>query len=296
MLVLSFFFHGRGAEIQRTPLGFFRSILYQILAEAPSALSELVQAFKKNCEEKGNPGEKWNWHLEEFKGFFRSSLSKILERYSIRIFVDALDECGESVAVELVEEFQNLLDYSSTRSRSTFSICFTCRHYPIIELNSGVTICVEKENSNDITTYVQDRLRSEEDQIRDMIIQRASGIFQWVRLVVDRVAQLRRNGKPGIFIKQEIQRTPKDLDKLYRELLEGSSQEERSELLNLVQWILFAIRPLSLDELRFATAIDPDLDSQYKSLRQYQDAGILIESNDEMERRVKSISRGLAEV
>src|SRR5271170_4532863 len=229
VLVLSFFFHGRGAEIQRTPLGFFRSILYQILAEAPSALSELVQAFKKNCEEKGNPGEKWNWRLEELQGFFRSSLSKILERYSIRIFVDALDECGESVAIELVEEFQNLLDYSSTRSGSTFSICFTSRHYPIIELNSGMEICVEKENGNDITTYVLGRLRNEKDQIRDMIIQRASGIFQWVRLVVDRVAQLRRNGRTGIFIEKEIQRTPKDLNELYRELLEGS-QEERSEL------------------------------------------------------------------
>jgi len=169
-----------------------------------------------------------------------------LERHSVQIFVDSLDECGEVMAIELVEEFQNLLDCSSANSTSTFSICFTCRHYPIIGLNRGAEICVEQENGKDIKTYVQGRLRNEKDQIRDMIVQRASGIFQWVRLVADRVVELRRKGKAEGVIREEIQRTPKSLNALYRELLESGSPEERSELLTFVQWILFAIRPRTI--------------------------------------------------
>lgn len=58
--------------------------------------------------------------------------------------------------------------------------------------------------------------------------------------------------------------------------------------------MLFALRPLSLDELRFATAIQPDL--PYRSLRQCKDEGILTDTNEKMERRVKSLSCGLAEI
>jgi hypothetical protein len=32
LVILSFFFHGRGSTLQHTPLGFYRSILHQILA------------------------------------------------------------------------------------------------------------------------------------------------------------------------------------------------------------------------------------------------------------------------
>lgn len=45
-LILSFFFHGRGNELQKTPLGLFRSLLYQILSRVPDALPNLVATFQ----------------------------------------------------------------------------------------------------------------------------------------------------------------------------------------------------------------------------------------------------------
>ncbi|PMD63252.1 uncharacterized protein K444DRAFT_500500, partial [Hyaloscypha bicolor E] len=296
LVILSFFFHGRGSTLQHTPLGFYRSILHQILAHVPSELSDLVTDFRKNCEVKGKPGEKWDWHEVELRAFLRSSIPKILEYYSIRIFVDALDESGETAAVELVKEFQNLIQRYPNTSGSVFSICFSCRRYPIINFKGGLEICVDHENSEDIRTYIQSQLQDEKHQIVETIIQRASNSFQWARLVVDRVEHMRRNGKKEKMIKEEILRIPPDLNNFYREILESISKEDIPEVLNLIQWILFAIRPLSLDELRFATAIDPDPHLSYTSLRQCEDEGILAENNDEMEKRVKSISRGLAEI
>ncbi|KAH8744950.1 nb-arc and ankyrin domain-containing protein [Hyaloscypha finlandica] len=294
LVILSFFFHGRGSTIQHTPVGFYRSILHQILDHIPSALSDLVTDFRKNCEVKGKPGEKWDWHEVELRAFLRSSIPKILEHYSIRIFVDALDESGETAAVELVKEFQNLIQRYPNTPGSVFSICFSCRRYPIINVKGGLEICIDQENSEDIRTYIQSQLQDEKHQIVETIIQRASNSFQWARLVVDRVEHMRRNGKKEKMINEEILRIPPDLNNFYREILESISKEDLPEVLNLIQWILFALEPLSLDEFRFATAIDPHL--PYTSLRQCEDEGILAENNNEMEKRVKSLSRGLVEI
>src|SRR6266480_1114422 len=44
-IVATFFFHGRGAEIQKTPEGLFRSLLHQFLKRVPNILSELNKTF-----------------------------------------------------------------------------------------------------------------------------------------------------------------------------------------------------------------------------------------------------------
>ncbi|KAI9736709.1 MAG: hypothetical protein M1834_000913 [Cirrosporium novae-zelandiae] len=58
-VVASFFFHGRGAPIQKSSLGLFRSLLHQISDEAPDLLAEIAFKYKKKCE---TQSEKWEWH------------------------------------------------------------------------------------------------------------------------------------------------------------------------------------------------------------------------------------------
>ena len=294
LIILSFFFHNRGSELQHTLMGFYRSILYQILDQDPSALSDLVHEYSKNCETKGTSGKAWDWHEAELRAYLESSISKILESFPIRLFADALDEGGEAAAVELVKEFQHLLSQCRPTSSKALSICFSCRRYPIIDYEGELEISIDHENSNDIKTYIRSRLQKEKHQIIEVIIQRSSNSFQWARLVVDRVEQLRRQAKTEKMIKEEILRIPPDLNDLYRGLLESIREEEKCEVMNLFQWILFAFRPLTLHELRYATAILPD--SPYTSFQQCLDEGVVSESNEEMETRVKVLSRGLAEI
>ena len=47
-LILSFFFHSRGNELQRAPLGIFQSLLHQVLGEVPDALRDLIYTFQQN--------------------------------------------------------------------------------------------------------------------------------------------------------------------------------------------------------------------------------------------------------
>ncbi|KAF4998978.1 hypothetical protein FGRMN_2777 [Fusarium graminum] len=52
-VLLSLFFHERGIELQRTLTGFFRSLLYQLLEQAPDAPNDMVTTFQRRCEDRG---------------------------------------------------------------------------------------------------------------------------------------------------------------------------------------------------------------------------------------------------
>ena len=299
LVVASFFFHGRGAEIQKVPLGLFRSLLHQLLEKVPNMLSELTQSFRTKLESQGEPGKDWKWHPMELQELLTASLLKIGKTYTLRIFVDALDECGEEAAVGLVSYFQRLVS-ASRGVGGSLSICFSCRHYPVMALESGLEICVEDENHDDIETYIQDELRlAIRDQTKISILQqlieaRASGSFQWVILVISRVCELHRKGKPLKFIQTHIQKIPPELNSLYRELLQSIEEESVSQSLHLMQWICFATRPLTLDELRHATAVDAD--TSYKSFSECRNAPEYADTQEEMECRLKDLCRGLAEI
>jgi hypothetical protein len=296
-LVLSFFFHGRGSELQRTPDGLFRSLLHQVLRAVPDALPDLIDKFLEQKD------EEWRWGPNEVERLFESSLPKVLESRSVWLFVDALDECGEENAVKLVDKFKSVLQ-GLPSTGSQFRICFSCRHYPILDLDYGLEICLEHENKQDISTYVQARLPAQTSsmvtsqtsftvpaRIPAAIIGRADGVFMWARLVIDRVLHLVRKGKGWKDIEAELQVIPPDLDELYKNLVQD--MDEKPVSLKLIQWICFAIWPLSLNELRFAMIVDADC--RHKSLRQCQAVEDYANDDHIMERRLKTLSCGLVE-
>ncbi|KAH7370403.1 hypothetical protein BKA65DRAFT_522158 [Rhexocercosporidium sp. MPI-PUGE-AT-0058] len=283
-LVLSFFFHGRGAELQRTPLGLFRPLLHQILSQVPDVVPDLVATFEQRCENDGKPDIKWQWHLDELRRFFKSSLVKVLESRPIWLFIDALDECGKENAVDLADNFNSLLQSLPSTAIEQIHICFSCRPYLNLDLNpGGAVIYVKEGNKQDISTYVKAKLSGFRvrmgSTIPDLIIGHAQGVFLWARLVVAEVLKLKRDGSTLNEIQKEIYTLPLELDDLYLELIQSMQQQrsmqKRSNSLKLIQWICFATRPLSLDELRAEGYAD---------------------DNDMMERRVIAFSSGLAEV
>ncbi|KAM6529647.1 hypothetical protein FALCPG4_007776 [Fusarium falciforme] len=293
-LVLSFFFHGRGSELQKTPLGLFRSVLHQLLRQVPEALTDLVATFQQRCESIGKPGEKWQWHSRELQRFSESSLLNVLRTRPVWLFVDALDECGKENAVKLVEDFESMLQRPPSSDLKRFRICFTCRHYPILNLDGVFEVCVEKENRKDISTFVQDKLSSFRGRtlstIPDVIVKRADGVFMWARLMVKQVLDLEREGIGLKKIEAVILSVPQELDALYRDLIRNMG----SDSLKLIEWICFATRPLSLDELRWALVIE--VDCLHQSLYECQSAGDYTSDDERMQRRVQTLSRGLAEV
>jgi hypothetical protein len=122
----------------------------------------------------------------ELQKLFRLSLTNVLKTRSVWLFIDALDECEEDQADNLVKELQSLL-MTLPPTESQFQICFTSRHYPIRNVAYAFELCLEDENQKDIVTYVKAQLSVLEgvecSTIMNILTSRTAGVFMWVRLV-----------------------------------------------------------------------------------------------------------------
>ncbi len=296
----SFFFHARGSVLQKSPLGLFRSLLHQILQQVPELLLRFSSIFQKECETQGKIGEKWHWHERDLEDFFKIHVAGAAKTYKMRIYVDALDECGKAAASNLVGFFTRLMNKVAFTNAS-LSICFSCRHYPDVALGNGLEVCIEDENHDDIELYIQNTIenavhdKETAEVIRDEVVRKSSGNFQWTVLVLPKVVDLYRNGYPLKIIKSRIQAIPSELEELYQELLKGIPDEDLPHSLRLMQWICFALRPLSLEELRFATIVDAN--TPYQSISDCQNAEECgyAKTDEQMKKRIRHLSRGLAE-
>ena len=95
-------------------------------------------------------------------------------------------------------------------------------------------------------------------------------------------------------IQARLQEIPKELDSLYETILTKIDEEDLAQSLQLMQWICFAQWPLSPRELREAMAVDANC--PYKSLRECQNSADYVDTDDDMAKRVRSLSGGLAEI
>ena len=249
-VLASFFFHGRGASIQKSITGLFRSLLHQLLQQLPELLTEFSCLHKKRAEREGQCGVKWEWHEKELQNFFKARVTEAARTRTIRLYIDALDEAGEDTATELVGYFQQF--------SSSLAVCFSCRHYPLLTLENGLEVCVEDGNGRDIDTYIGISLDARilpveiAHPIREDIATKSSGSFQWVVLVIRLILRLYKNGNSLAVLRSKIKQLPSELSGLYRELLGSVDEEDLSESLLLMQWVLLSLRPLKLSELRFA--------------------------------------------
>ena len=175
-ILASFFFHGRGAPIQKNVLGLFRSLLHQILQQNRDLLSKLTHLYGMRCQTDGEFAKKWEWQTNELQNFFKSNVVDAARTQQILIYIDALDECGEDVAIDLVDFFRCFA--------APVSICFSCRHYPFVALEGVDEICVEDENKADIEIYVQDKIEAHVNRtdvaktLRNEVVSRSQGNFQ----------------------------------------------------------------------------------------------------------------------
>lgn len=295
----AFFAHARGMELQRSPVGLYRSILNQILPSFPTHLGKLARMHGERTHTRGNFDQKWTWHEEELRVYLTSILSAASHERPIAIFVDALDEMGQDNAVRLIDSFKQLLQANSA---GRLKICFSCRHYPILETDTDrLCIVLEKENGADIRSMIEDHsalfsIKSPyKDEITSVLMERANGVFQWVALVLKQIADMRREGFPPHKIIRKLKQVPPSLQDLYRSLLlvDYETQADREQTMKLFQWVLFSFRELSLEELRIALAIDATMTNT--SLWELELNESYYELED-MSLRICSLSKGLVAV
>lgn len=190
------------------------------------------------------------------------------------LFVDALDECGERNAQNLLKSCQSLATASKLQGGALY-ICVSSRHYPVIETDISFVVLVDKKNTTDIEIYVTQKLASiresgqEYEDLRSAIISRSGGVFQWTALVVSRVVSSLKRKQPFRSILEDVEKTPQQLygleDQIIRSYLAVNDcrNRDKDRVRRLFQWMSVAKRSLTLMEVRWAVEADPS--HQYKS-------------------------------
>lgn len=225
LVIADFYFWSAGAEIQKSQEGLLRSLLRQVLDQNISLASTLfAEQYLLDAE--------WDELLtfHQLRRAFGSLTSHPLTSTKIAIVVDGLDEFdAQRISMtELGEMFitatknGKIKALLSSRPLMEFTDCFAGR--PQLQL--------QQLTHNDITTYVNGSLSvhsqmaclkaTYEDDTKALveeIVSSASGVFLWVKLVVNSLLQGLQNGDKIEDLQLRLRALPQDLEALFTHML-----------------------------------------------------------------------------
>lgn len=230
------------------------------------------------------------WQDEALKQTLTHAVQKLGQR-SMTIFVDALDECNQNQAENIVFLFEDLC-HRATEAQVGLKICFSSRHYATIDVQKSMKITLEDTigHTDDIRQFIKSRLRlghwKQVESLRCEILDKSSGIFLWVVLVLDILNSVK--AMPIRKIREHLQRIPPKLNDLFDKILERD-EDNLQELQLCVKWILFADSPLKPQELYFA--VQSGCDQEFSGEWDQDDIDM-----DSMKIFVRSSTKGLAEI
>ncbi|PMD63790.1 uncharacterized protein K444DRAFT_626482 [Hyaloscypha bicolor E] len=262
LAIAGFFFWYSGGELQKTQVGLLRSLLYQYLKNhrelIPVVLSESLGLTTTDLA--------GHWTLSRLKRAFARLIHQDICPLKICIFVDGLDEYHgdhSEIARLFVEVGQS----------KHVKVCVSSRPLLVFERGFGSFPGLSLQNLtfDDIKIYVKSRLgdnermkelKYEEPELQprliDEILNKAAGVFLWVKLVVQSLMEGIGNFDRGEDLERRLQELPDDLEDLYWHMLGRVKPswylEEGFRLLLLVK---AAHHRLTLRQLCFAET--PDL-------------------------------------
>jgi ankyrin repeat protein len=311
-VILNFFFHGNGDPLQKSQLGLFRSLVCQLYRQSLYARQTILTAFKSKKESGGKDGKaEVFWTLNELQSLFSDILlSKQMKENEVTILIDALDEATDqasSKAAPSLLKFLHQLNDSIGLQGGKIKICISCRQYPVVAVNSsGLQISIQEENRQDIEKYVSYQLRigvegwelqslAVQRELEEAIVDKADGVFLWVVKRLERIVEDLNDGVASLAdTKRLLESESNDLSVLYESILTRDIKKglwEKSLL--FMQWVCLSERPLNLTEFRMAMACDEKFE---RGQEKVEDSVDFVESDERMEKLIRSLSGGLAEV
>lgn len=302
IVVAGYFHNAHGAVLERSLLGLFRAIIYQILFQDKSRLSRYAVAYRRT-QERRMPGVVWkpgingDWTLERLQEMCLSIINSGPPS-PVYIFIDALDE-GETSDIRKLLRFWEQTMVSASVHGINLRICLASRHYPSVSLRDCPEIWVEDHNMVDISTYVQRTLGSsstdkEAAALISVILAKASGIFLWVVFVVEILLRAEDDGETFGQKCKRLEVLPTELEELFETILKGISTDQRHDTYQILKWVTFAKRRLSPVELCFAIALETS--NPPFSLNTWIESEEHIKTLSQMSKWVRSRSKGLAEL
>ena len=258
-ICIGFFFHDRGSHLQKSFEGLLHSILHQILCKEPRLAKEIMPVYLQRKEP-----EKSAWLLPDLIQAFSRILEQDTVPVDIYLFLDALDEFNgppETIAGFI----QSVIDRHDKHAAEV-RICFSSRPWnTFVDIFSQCRgFKIHEKTRQDIQKYITGRmadntstavlLASEHIQVREAvaklaseIIGKAEGVFLWLKLVMDSLLRAHKDGASLAELAQSLSVFPKDLEDLYKNIIQRIPQEFRQESYYMLEVVLRSDERLGID-------------------------------------------------
>ncbi|TKA46136.1 hypothetical protein B0A54_02943 [Friedmanniomyces endolithicus] len=256
-IILSFFFNARGDDLEKTTLGMYRSLLFQLLEGVPEIQS--VQLLEG---------------LPEIRNAF-----------------DAIDATITSRTHSMSATNSRFETWWSSSKILLQIVPGTRAQYPSA---LQVAIVPPSKSATYIQRRLRIGDRSSANAIHATLLEKANGVFMWVVLVVGLLNEEYRRGSVYA-VQQRLAEVPSGLSDLFKDLLRRD-RARMGDLLLCLQWILFATEPLTPEEFYFAmmAGLYHGVDHRTKWMPRPWDPEEVTAAD--MERLVLNSSKGLAEL
>ncbi|KAL8877749.1 MAG: hypothetical protein Q9198_004291 [Flavoplaca austrocitrina] len=268
LLVITFFFWHTGLPIQKSLEGLLRSLLYQIGDQWPGLVGFLDarKGMGSGETEVSTTLRLPRWTEQRLMSLLKRFLEQKPGSITVCAFIDGLDEFigDEETLLDIVRFFSNTPHCKicvSSRPEQAF------RH----EFQLCPKLRVQDLNRQDIERMIHQRLlprltthRSNPqdhdflDSIINSLVEKSSGVFLWLDLVIKDLIQGFRNEDTVEELQLRIDRTPADIQGMYARSLTNSSPEYRESALRYLHVILIADELSTACTLLSLALIEPE--------------------------------------
>ncbi|OQV11276.1 NACHT domain-containing protein, partial [Cladophialophora immunda] len=256
-IAVAFFFFDFRDESKQDASAMLRALLLQLCGQVPGLESDMTQL--KASYNYGTPP------VHVLLEYLRQAVARCRHIY---ILLDALDESPEEISrSELLSAINTLRQWQLpglhllVTSRDVPDIRY---HLQFPTLQQGVEHITLKNDSvqQDISRFVafqvdhDHQLRcwgDHREKIKNYLTQHAGGVFRWVEC---QLRPLRQCLHSENHLEKCLRTLPQSLDETYERIL--CSIESREEARQILSLLCYASRPLSVDEVAEALAVDTD--------------------------------------
>ncbi|KAK3671637.1 hypothetical protein LTR78_008560 [Recurvomyces mirabilis] len=244
--VLLYYFISNRDRNRNTALTIMRGILYQWLSFQPH-LAEYIKTYFEGSET---------------TKYTISSFASLWRLFLIMLSRNGLDECEKRSLRQLLDALGDYISKAEETPTPKLKLICLSRPQPVLLENKLGRYCrikldeSEEETRVDVERYIFAEVAElkAEGNLSDenlLVVQQAleagaNGTFLWVGFVTDEL-----KGRSWQQVQEVLHRMPKGLGGVYQRLLQLVEDKER--LVSMLQWVVLAARPLTVDELTAVT-------------------------------------------
>lgn len=226
-----FFSWASGSQEQRSESGLLRSLLYQLLSANPHLMPRTFPSLWnkiRTMTSKERIALHLEWDLDELLDAFQLYVGVARPEMKTCLFIDGLDEFEDDHQA-LVGFFKGL------GLGRNIKMCLSSRPWDVFEVafqTTGPSIKLQEITENDLYRYAADKLEESvavrrvlrrdtqgTETLCQMIVDRADGVFLWIKLALDDILK-GFNLESGVSgLRERLDQLPAELEGLYEKFL-----------------------------------------------------------------------------